>query len=448
MQKRAFRNSIGRMTRRALIGILFVVPAILLLSSCGIRAAGYGVVLWGEQGGPLSTGSIVLVVRESPINASYLVSVTGEKKPREFPMGRMRFFRKKAEAFDFAKSFTAYRETWAFSQKQDPPPLPIRDQAKSEAKVIYKLKPGQLLKVVSRSAAKETIKPYSDYWYEVATEDGYGGFCFGHFLKVFTTSGDPAAEARRLLSQDETLERIMGNTWRPDWFREMAAKGTIDLATFREDVGLFPSPADSMMRLSLPLSAIDFRYAGIEKLGPNTYAFTGSDLRITVLDEERISISYRYKDQPVSGLYAIMKSDVAELIAGEQKRRSDLFDSFFLKGQTLTSSAYGTIRLEEGMRFSWQSFQKLVPSLIGREAKGKGTVDFPFHVARELAGTFHGVITFTFDDYPDAPGPSFLYTFVPGGVRFASLAKDSISNLIVTHPAMTPVVIFFNQSGQ
>jgi hypothetical protein len=250
------------------------------------------------------------------------------------------------------------------------------------------------------------------------------------------------------LSQDENLERIMGNTWRPDWFREMAVKGTIDLATFREDIGLFPNPAESTMRLSLPLSAVDFKYTGIEKLGANAYAFAGSDLRITVLDEERISISYRYKDQALSGLYAIMRSDVAELIAGEQKRRSDAFDSFFLKGQTLTSSAYGTIRLEPGMRFTWQSFQKLVPSLIGREATGKGSVDFPFHVAREIAGGYNGVITFTFDEYADTPGPSFLYTFASAGVRFTSLAKDSVSNLLVTHPAMTPVVIFFNQSGQ
>ena len=85
------------------------------------------------------------------------------------------------------------------------------------------------MKVVGRSAAPETIQQYTDYWYEVATEDGYSGLCFGHFLKAFTTAGDPVQEAQRIMSQDEALDRIMSTTWRPDWFREMLARGTIDL---------------------------------------------------------------------------------------------------------------------------------------------------------------------------------------------------------------------------
>jgi hypothetical protein len=250
------------------------------------------------------------------------------------------------------------------------------------------------------------------------------------------------------MSQDEALDRIMGTTWRPDWFREMGAKGMIDLATFREDVGLFPSPSEKTMRLVLPLSSLEFPYTEVQKLGASTYAFAGTDLRITVLDEERISVSYRLKDQLVSGVYAVMKDDVAEVIASEQKRRADLFDSLAGKGAVLSSSAYGTIRLEEGMRFSWQGFEKLVPSLIGPEAKGKGRVDFPLHVAGEIGGSFDGVITFVFDEYPDARGVSFLYKATDGGLRVTSLAKDSLSELLVTHPAMAPVVIFFRQSAQ
>jgi hypothetical protein len=445
----------ANMPRRVCFVAVLVLP-VLLFCACGVRAVGYGVILWGETGSALQTGIIVPIVREAPINSSFLMLVPGESKAREFPMGRVRFFRGKTEAARFLQSFAPYAQSWAVSMKQDPPPLPIRDQASQDGRVIYKLKPGQLVKVVGKGAHQDTIQQYADYWYEVVTEDGYSGFCFGHYLKAFSTSGDPAQEAQRIMSQDEALDRIMNNTWRPDWFREMAARGTIDLAIFRDDIGLFPSPADNLMRLVLPQYSLEFHYTGVQKLGESTYVFTGSDLRISVLDEERISIYYHYKDQQVGGLFMLMKGEVADLITAEQKRRQAIFDSIAAKGVLLRSSAYGTIALSDGMRFDWTGYQKLVPSLIAADSSGKGRVDFPLHAARELAGDYDGVITFVFDHGDDATAPasahaggysvSFLYKATSGGLRFTSLDSDSVTNLVVTHAGMSPVVIFFTQT--
>jgi hypothetical protein len=363
-------------------------------------------------------------------------------------MGRVRLFKRRGDAAAFAKLYAENATTWGFSGKQDPPPLPIREEAKQDAKTVYKLKPNQMVKVVSRSAEKETIKPYTDYWYEVVTEDGFGGFVFGHFLKIFNVQGDPAAEARRLMSQDETLDRLLGSTWRPDYFREMVAKGMIDLSVFREDVGLFPSPSENIMRLQLPLSTFEFPYTGIEKLGASSYVFTGTDLRITVLDEERITINYRIKDQPVSGLYAIMTDDIAEVAAAEQQRRQDLYAQLTKPGATLSSSSYGTINLGQDMRFSWQGFDKLVPSVIGAKAKGGGRVDFSLHLAKELAGAYDGVISFLFDEYGESEAVNFLYKAVGGGLRLTPLVRDSVKELLVTGTGISPVVIFFSQSAQ
>jgi len=432
------------MLRRTLVLMLSLL-SLVVLASCGVHAVGYGVVLWGELIGAPQTGTIVPIIREQPINSSYLIMVPGENKAREYPMGRIRPFPKRGEAAAFAAAYAQNLSSWAVVMKEDPPPLPVRESPDAESKVVYKLRFQQLLKVVSRSADRATIKPYSDYWYEVATEDGFSGWCFGHFLRAFTAPGDPKLEAQRILGQDETLDKIMGTTWRPDWFREMMAKGTIDLTMFRDDVGLFPSPADKVMRLALPLSTFEFHYSGIQKLGATSYAFTGSDLRITVLDDERISVSYRYKDQPVTGIYTVMKDDVTEVIAAEQKRRADLYDALRKPGATLASSAYGTIRLQDGMRFTWEGFSRLVPALIGPNAKGKGSVDFTFRAARDLSGDYDGVITFIFDEYPNG-GVSFLYKVAAGGLRFTSLAKDSLQGMVVTHPAISPAVIFFTQS--
>jgi hypothetical protein len=443
LKKTAGGPSIPVMLRRTLVGTLLALAA-LLLASCGARAVGYGVVLWGDMNALPRTGDVVPVVREMAIDSAYLLSVPGERNPREYPMGRIRLFRKKSDAAEFARTYADNLSNWAVVMKQDPPPLPIRETPMQDGKVVYKLRGQQLVKVVSRSAEKVTIKPYTDYWYEVATEDGFSGWCFGHFLKQFSVSGDPTAEAARILGQDETLDKIMGTTWRPDWFREMLAKGAIDLPLFREDVGLFPDPVEKVMKLVLPLSTFEFRYTDVQKLGPTTYAFTGTDLRITVLDEERINVSYRYKDQPVTGLYAIMKDDVAEAIAGEQKRRADLFGALMKKGATLSSSAYGTIRLQDGMKFSWDGFGRLVPSLIDPNAKGKGVVDFPLHLSKELASDYDGVITFLFD--PAASAVGFLYKAAAGGLRFTPVARGGVQGLVVTRMGISPVVMFFTQS--
>jgi hypothetical protein len=280
----------------------------------------------------------------------------------------------------------------------------------------------------------------------VVTEDGFTGWCFGHFLKPFTAAADPSAEAQRILSQDEVLARIMGTTWRPSWFLDQLAKGAIDLTMFREDVGLFPSPSDKLIKLVLPLSTFEFSYTGEpQKAGAASYTFPGTDLRIDVLDDERINVSYRYKDQPKTELYVMVKDDVAQVVSDEQQRRAGLYDSLLKKGATLASSAYGTIHLQPGMRFSWEGFSKLVPSLIGPDAKGKGSVDFSLHLRKEIAPDWDGALTFVFDEYPKG-GVSFLYKSTAGGLRFSSLTKDSVQDLFVTRPSLSAVVIFFSAS--
>jgi hypothetical protein len=438
------------------------------LSSCGLRSIGYGVILWGDPSGPVATGKVVSILQHSQIESTYIAVFPGERTPRVLSESHVRFFPRRGEAEAFAKSFAQYLTTWAFSTKEDPPPLPIREKPAADAKTIYRLKPGQMVKILSRSERKEAIKPYEDYWYEVATDDGSSGWCFGHYLKVFTAQGDPAMEAGAIMSQDEVLDKILGSTWRPSWFQDMIATGMIDLARLREDIGFFPNPAENVFHLVLPSYSLDFPYQRIERVAAGSYSAVGSDLRISVLDESRIAIRYPHKNQTVEGLYTVVQDDIAEVISREQKRRQDIYDALMARGSTLTSSAYGTIRLQGGMRFSWEGFNKLVPAVIGAGAAGAGAIDFPYHTAKALAGTYDGVITFLFDDpsgafgAPRRPsssqsasaaagaviqGVSFLYSSSEGGLRFTSLSEESFRDISVTRPGFSPVNVFFTQSG-
>ena len=136
------------MLRRLLAGGSLLGLA-LLVASCGARAVGYGVVLWGEAAGSPGTGAVVAIVQESAINSSYLISVPGERGLREYLIGRIRRFPRRSQAAAFAASYALNLQSWAVVVKEDAPPLPVRESASPDAKVVYKLQYRQLVKVIS-----------------------------------------------------------------------------------------------------------------------------------------------------------------------------------------------------------------------------------------------------------------------------------------------------------
>jgi len=246
----------------------------------------------------------------------------------------------------------------------------------------------------------------------------------------------------------------------------MISRSMIDLTRFREDIGFFPDRSQNLIRIVLPEYSLDFHYTRVEKLAQGTYQAVGADLRITVLDTGRIALSYSYKSQPVETVFVLLSDDVTDIVAKEQARRQDLYTAFVASGTRLVSSAYGTVELSDGMKFSWQGLGKLVPAVVGASAQDQGTVDFRYHLAKALQGSYDGVLTFLFDDpsggfgSPLSPtsvrgaaqqgatqGVSFLYKSVDGGIRFTSLGEESFKDLYVMRPAISPVVIFFTQSG-
>ena len=78
------------------------------------------------------------IVQESTIGSAALIAVPGEKKPREYPLGRIRIFRRKSEAQAFAAAYAPNLGSWAVVVKEDSPPLPVRDGPTQDGKVIYR----------------------------------------------------------------------------------------------------------------------------------------------------------------------------------------------------------------------------------------------------------------------------------------------------------------------
>ncbi len=382
----------------------------LLLAACGQAARGSGVVLWSVAGAP-PTGAVIHIIEESSIEDRYLVLSAGadrDEEPVAVERWRVRVYPDTEQATAFAARYAPFTDSYGYAVRSG---LPVRAEASATADIVYKLREGQVTKVLERGAQPERVGAYENYWYQVLTEDGVAGYTFGEFLPVFQTSGDPHAEAARLRADDPTLEHLLATVWRPDYFRAMLITGRYDLRRFRAEYGLFPDPVARVFRLVTETGTREFRYRTVERVGEGRYVFhledDASQARFTVHSSHRVSMSYSAAGRQVTRVFVQLSRDVAASIVAEQERRDRLYRGLVERGAVLHSSGYGTIELGPERRFRWQRFLALVPELLPPGLRGTGRVDFRYAPAPELGGGYDTVISFLFDgDEPAAAAGS------------------------------------------
>ena len=379
----------------------------LLAAACGPAPLGHGVVLWSD-GGALPAGAVILVLEESSIENRYMVRPgAAERGAEPVPVARwrVRVFPEPEQAAAFAARYAPFAASYGYAARNG---LPVRNAASATADIVYKLRAGEVAKVMERSAQPEQVGVYENYWYEVLAADGTTGYTFGEFLPVFESRGDPQAEAARLLAEDATLEHLLATVWRPDEFRAMVVTGRYDLNRFRAEYGLFPDPAAQVFRLVTAAGTREFAYESIERVGDGRYVLLLEDsvsrLRLTLQSATRLAMTYADGARTVTRIFAALRSDVTELIAAELARRDQRYARLLARGAVWRSTGYGTIELDAERGYRWRGFQALVPGLVPAGLPGSGWIDFRYAPGEELAGRYDAVITFLFAP-PGAAGP-------------------------------------------
>jgi hypothetical protein len=429
----------------ALAAVAAIAVLTLAITACGGRSIGYGLVLWADPASSFTTGQVLSVAQESSVQKVYLVHPEGSRELAEIPTWRMRLYKSREEARLGAEQYAAYADTYGYSERDG---LPLREQPEAEARRVYKLREGQLVKIVSRSEDPAQIAGYEAYWYEVLTDDGAQGYCFGAYLPVFVAAGDPQAEVERLRARDPALEALVSTPWRPEYFQEMTDSGRIDLVRFTPEIGLFIDEESRTVRMVSFRSRQTFTYTAVENVGPNRYVFVGeggnAELRVHLQSRERLVVTYSRNDQLLSAVYVAFKDDIEALITAERDRRLRLYEQFAARGTILSSTGYGRITLQEGMRFRWENFGRLQELVFLKPVQGAGAVDFPYHLAASLAERYDGVISFRFREYGPEEATTFLYRFDSGGVRFESVSPGNIKDQEVLRPDVTSLVLYFS----
>ncbi|NOY08212.1 MAG: SH3 domain-containing protein [Spirochaetes bacterium] len=422
---------------------ILALMIVLGFSSCAVKILGYGVVLWAEKGIPFKTGTVLKINDESRIRKTYIIEISRKEK-YEIPIRNLKLFDSKEQAYQFADSYKPDYLKFGFSLHDG---LPIREKPKANSPRLYKLRKGEVVKILRRGKSRVSVGSYDDYWYYVLAKDGTAGYCFGHFLRTFSTEGDPLKKVAQLMSQDPMLDILLKNVWRPEYYREMLDRNHIDLKKFRVDIGLFPDPENKYVKLVTDKYSLSFNYSAIEKVGGNHYAFKGTDLRVAMYGKSKAVISYKVGNQNISAVYFIIIKNIQNVIETELTRRDNLFAGLLAHGDRLISDFYGTINLLEGRRFKWTGFDKLKGIVLKQDVRGTGMIDFPYFLSNSLKTKYDGIIAFKFDDLKQGKSIDFLYKIFNNGIRLVFIKRKEIKDLEVIGVEASALVMYFKFSG-
>lgn len=423
---------------------LFANLAVFLLlithTGCSAGGDGYGVILWSHNESAYPTGSITPVVNVSQLNSTYDIRTDRRSPIESVPQWRISFFKRKSQADDFLEEFSKYADLYAVANLDG---LPVREERDPDAKRTYKLRDGEVVKILSRDAEKSIEGEYEGYWYQVLTDGGVTGYSFGIYLEVLTATQLAARDMSE--ERDEFLEHFMNSSFRPKYYRDMLVTRRIDLDRFLPDYGIFPDPARRVLHIITEDHVSTIEYTNISKGTEDSYRFEGSTLLMIVKHTYEVNLQYADGGVQYSEDYVRIDPDIDLLIIEENERRAKIFEELYATGNTLTSSAYGTITLAEGGGFFWEGYDRLVPDVISPLSGNSGIVDFRLHLGSELTQSYDGIISYIFSDTEII---HFLYRLENQGIRYKRLLLEPEDrNLLVEEEGNSPIVIFFRVSN-
>jgi len=429
----------GIMSKKIII-ISTTLLILTLLTSCN-RRIGSGVVLWSNDDSPIESGTIVQIFEESKIRQTYSIAPVGSKEKIEMEQWRIQFYDKMQDAEDYAEAYSPYFKSFAYSDRQG---LPIREAETTDSDRVYKLKEGQVIKVIGRADDEVQVGNLRPgYWYHVLTDDGVDGYVFDAVLTVFSMNdkGRVIENARETL--DPLLDNFLDSVWRPSYFNDMITKDIIDLSSFKDIYALKIDKDKKEITLRLHDKNVTETYTEITQFGSKRYDFAETSFRVTLVSEYVASVLYQFEGKDVNEAFVRLDENVGEIVSEELARRDALLVELIERGKIFESANYGSINIIDGTgRFIWNDIERLIDrNIISSSSEPQGKIEFNHFPDTLIKNIYSGVITFNFFKGSQA---NFLYSYTETGVSFIFVPDRYIKNLIVTTDQFfDPIQIYF-----
>ena len=438
--------------------IVFLVLCVIVLSSSCSRLLGYGVLLWSAEDPPVPSGTVLPVYIRSNIDHVWVVGIPKEFRTEgsqidkfEIPLAKLELAgnRKKAEAL--AETFAPFARTYAEALQDG---LPIRENPDNGARRVYRLKQGEIIKILAPAtgtvAVGTTGDPLPGDWYKVLTEDGSTGYCFSYRLKLFEHTGGPLAvvQNEQTETEDPDLDQLLARTWSPESYGTMVNTRRIDLEEFSHHWNFDPGQDTGIARIKMKDLDISFPYTKIRSIGTRSWRFEGTQLQMNLRSDTTLAVQFTESGGILRTLlFVALPSDVDDIILQETARREQLFRSIYDQGPVYTSNNYGTLTFQEDGHFTWVGNNLLVPQVIPPSALGSGTLDMRLFVSNTLSDRYAGAFTLNFDAIGGAEvHADFMYSLDAQGFRIEYVPPTSLDGLSVVRRASTPLVIYFFKS--
>ena len=416
---------------------IFWMPIVLVattFASCGPRIIGHAVVLWPAGGTTVEHGAVVPVIARSDVQ-NQLVLWDGDIEHR-FDSWRVEFFRDDDDAVAFAGRFAPWRTVYGQAARTA---LPVRERPDRSTATVYRLRNGEIIKIITRADEPSDEAGLVDYWYQVLTSEGVGGWVFGFHLELVSASGralQPDEEADRA---ERLLTDISAVLWRPDYFVEMIETSRVDLTRFGTQFGLFADLEAATFTIVLPEVQRRFAYRKARLASSNRLEFQGTELVLIARASDLVA-QYSVAGQEYSTIFVPIEQSVTDIVAAERERRRQALQAITRGGARLISTTFGTIQIGANGALSWSSFDRLVPDVLPSDFTGVAGIRMDQFLSNPLVGRYSGAFRM---DIGATESLVFLYTIVDDGLRLVyTPARLTRSNIVLEEP-VSSVIMFF-----
>jgi len=435
---------------------LALAAAAAAFSSCSSRL-GWGVLLWATDDPFVPSGTVLPVYIRSNIDGVWVVGLPSGMRTAsgldkmEVPIAHLELAGSRARAEAWASAFGPYALVYAENLQVG---LPIRANPDNNARRVYRLREGEIIKVIGPSARGVaplgvTGLPLPGRWYRVLTEDGTAGYAFSYRLRLFEHAGGALAApapAAGEAAAGSGIELLLGSTWRPESYLDMIRSGRINLDELSRRWQFNPGRDSNVAQIAVPGVNQFFPFDEIVPDGPRAWRFEGSALSAQLRSDSRLVVQVSEGGgSPRSFSFVSMPLDLDELIAEERERRAALYRRIFSHGPVFTSANFGTIAFGANGTFTWSGFDLLVPQHIPRAAEGRGTVAMDLFLVPALEDRHSGAFTMRFagSDGREAGTLRSMYSIDAQGFRLEIVPEAGIDGVTVARRAPSPMVLFF-----
>lgn len=412
----------------------FILALSFTLFSCS-HSLGFGVVLWSLPEEGLSDGDIVPVFIQSNINQVFVIGIPNSDKKIEVPLWQISTPEKKAQAIETAKKYKAYKNIYARVKLDG---LPVRYEATNLGRQVYRLKEGEIVKVLFAGEGAPVNGLEGD-WLRVLMQDGSVGWCFSYNLSLFDETDDSFVEEEK---KDDRFETFAKKTWYPQSYQTMIQNGRIDLDEMKVDYGFSINTETKIASLRLKNITKSFPFEDVEKKEDDLYQLTASPLLLRIVSENQIQVTLvgDFGKQEIHA-FSTVSSPIRDIIDAEKKRRSFLLQTIINQGPSFSSSNYGLLQFLDEGSFVWTGYSLLSPSLIPSGVGSRGKVSMDYFISNDLSFYYDGVLSFRFDS--DQKEIVFLYKLEETGLRMEFVPENLIRNALISSQSQNPIILFF-----